>query len=86
MHSYLHIASVVTMVSFIDKFTSVKLKSTLIQKVKCFDEIPCLVIPASALVKASESEMEMQSISLNGGRKLTLKTETMPQPQFYLFT
>lgn len=71
---------------FIDKFTSVKLESTLIQKVKCFYEIPCLVIPASALVKAGESEMEMQSISLNGGRKLALKTETKPQPQFYLFT
>lgn len=86
VHSYLHIASVVTMANFIDKFTSVKLKSTLIQKVKCFDEIPCLVIPVSALVKVGESEMEMQSISLNGGRKLALKTETKPQPQFYLFT
>lgn len=86
VHSYLHIASVVTMVNVIDKFTSVKLKSTLIQKMKCFDETPCLVIPASALVKAGDSEMEMQSISLNSGRKLALKTETKPQPQFYLFT
>lgn len=82
-----HTTSVVShRVKLTDKFTSIKLKSTSIQKAKCFDQIPCLVIPASALVKTGESEMEMQSISLNGGRKLALKTETKPRPQFYLFT
>ena len=84
---YSHTTSVVSHhVKFISKFASVKLKSTLIQKAKCFDQIPCLVIPASALVKMGESEMEMQSISVNSGRKLALKTETKPRPQFYLFT
>jgi len=46
-------------IKFMEKFTSIKLKSTLVQKAKCFDRIPCLVIPASALVKRGESEMEM---------------------------
>lgn len=73
-------------VTFVDPRTSVELKRTLIQKAKYFDQIPCLVIPASALVKAGDSEIEMQSVSLNGGRKLALKTETKPRPQFYLFT
>lgn len=84
---YAHTTGVVSHhVKLIDKFTSTKLESTLIQKAKCFHQIPCSVIPASALVKTGESEMEMQSISLNGGRKLALKTETKPRPQFYLFT
>lgn len=84
---YLHTTSPVShYIKYIDEFASIKLKSTLIQKAKCFDQIPCLVIPASTLVKMGESEMEMQSISLNSGRKLALKTETKPRPQFYLFT
>lgn len=69
-------------VKLVDKSTSTKLESTSIQKAKCFHQIPCLVIPASVLVKTGESEMEMQSISLNGGRKLALKTETKPDRSF----